>query len=92
MEECKGQPEQIPLQQGCPSLYFNGFSVALGVGDVIISLQQNGAPLMNLNASYTVAKTLAAALNDTIAILETRTGSNIMTTQDIAKNLSIESS
>lgn len=66
-----------------PKLYFNGFTVAIGSGDIVLMLQRNGEPLAVLNASYTVAKTLGAKLGGSIAVLESSTGNNIMTVDDI---------
>lgn len=69
-------------------LYFNGFTVAIGTGDVVIALQLNGKPIQVLNTSYTVAKTLAEGLSKIIGELEQKTGSTIMTIQTIAKAMS----
>ncbi|MCK7581735.1 MAG: hypothetical protein MZV65_43025 [Chromatiales bacterium] len=67
---------------------FNGFAVAIGNGDVVISLQLNGKPSMLLNSSYTVAKTLGESLLSVISDLEEKTGSKIMTTHVIADAMS----
>lgn len=68
-----------------PRIYFNGFSTALGSADVLIVLNQQGKPVAILNASYTVAKTLAAKLGAVIATLEEISGNTIMTTDEIAR-------
>ena len=64
-------------------IYFNGFTNTIGLGDILITLEQNGSPVGVLNTSYTVAKTLAIKLADLIGQLEAATGNKIMTTEDI---------
>lgn len=71
----------------CESIYFNGFSLAIGTGDVMIALQKNGKHHLTLNTSYTVAKTLLNALEESIAQLEEKTGNKIMTVNEIAQKL-----
>ena len=61
-------------------IYFNGFTNTIGLGDILITLEQNGSPVGVLNTSYTVAKTLAIKLADLIGQLEAATGNKIMTT------------
>jgi len=78
--------EQL-LSSDCSSAYFNGFSLAIGVGDVLIALQHNGNPHIVLNTSYTVAKTLAKALTEAIEQLEEKTGNIIMTVDQIQNSL-----
>ncbi len=72
-----------PIPINCDSVYFNGYSLAVGAGDVVIALQLNGQPRLVLNTSYTVAKTLAEGLANSISQLEGMTGTTIMTTQDV---------
>lgn len=72
-----------PIPISCESVYFNGYSLAVGAGDVVIALQLNGRPRLVLNTSYTVAKTLAEGLASSISQLEGMTGTTIMTTQDV---------
>jgi hypothetical protein len=66
-------------------LYINGFSIGLGVGDVFVIMERNGSPSAILNMSYTVAKTLAAALGNTIAQLEEKSGREMLTTNDLER-------
>lgn len=66
-----------------PNIYFNGFTNTIGLGDIVISIERNGKPVAVLNASYTVAKTLALKLNGLIQNLENTTGNKIMTTDDV---------
>ena len=66
-----------------PRLYFNGFSITLSTGDILIVLKRNDIPIAVLNASYTVAKTLVQKIDGVIGKLEDVTGNIIMTTNDI---------
>lgn len=66
------------------TLYFNGFVVAVGMGDVIITLTRNGQPAVTLNASYSVAKTFAASLGGTIQKFEAACDHEIMTVTKIS--------
>ncbi len=69
--------------QESPHLYANGFMIALGEGDVLLLLQRNGQVVANLNVSFTVAKTLAKVLNETVSQWEKSTGSTILTTHQV---------
>lgn len=71
-----------------PHIHFNGFVNSIGTGDVIIVLESNNRPIAILNASYTVAKTLALKLGGLIHHLEEKSNNTIMTTDDITKVLS----
>ncbi len=75
-----------------PKLYANGFSSALGMGDVTILLQQGPKTVAVLNLSYTVAKTLSIKLGGLIKSLEDGTGNTIMTTDQVETLLSDTSS
>lgn len=83
------EPENtsILIPDNAESLYFNGFSLAVGTGDVVISLLKNGKQSLVLNTSYTVAKTLSEALTGAISELEGKTNNKIMTVHDVAKCL-----
>ncbi len=70
-----------------PQIYANGFSNALGTGDIVVVLQRNGLPSAVLNLSFTAAKTLSQKLNELVANLESVTGNTIMTTEDINASL-----
>lgn len=83
----KDKEFQEIIESGCDSVYFNGFALAIGPGDVMIALQKNGKPCVVLNTSYTVAKSLQAALDETIKHLESKTGNTIMTTDETVKKL-----
>ncbi len=83
-------PEANLLPDHCPSIYFNGFAMALGAADVIITLQLNGKPTVTLNASYTVAKTLAAGLAKTVDDLERATHTTILTTHQVVEALNAD--
>ena len=67
------------------SIYFNGFAVAIALGDVAIPLYRNGTHFATLNASYSIAKSLAKDLSELIVKLEKSTGNYIMTVEEIHK-------
>lgn len=67
-----------------PHLYANGFINAMGNGDTVLILQQNGKPIATLNLSFTLTKTLAQKLEQIIGDLEKDTKNIIMTTDDIS--------
>ncbi len=64
-----------------PKIYSNGFLNAVGQGDTLTLLLQNGKPVAVLNLSYTVAKTLALKLGQVIKNIEADTGTTILTTE-----------
>lgn len=66
-----------------PKIYANGFSLSAGTGDVVIVLKKNNQPTAILNLSFTIAKTLASKLGNTINVVEKITGNSIMTTDQI---------
>jgi hypothetical protein len=70
-----------------PEIHFNGFVNGVGPGDVVILLLRHGRPVAKLAASYTVVKTLAELLAQSIVNLEHSTGNTIMTSQAIEKAL-----
>jgi hypothetical protein len=69
-------------------VYFNGFSSSIGTGDILLTLYRNGEPVKVVNASFTVAKTLAQKLQQAIDIVEKKTGREIMITDFIQSKLS----
>ena len=71
-----------------PNINFNGFVNTMGIGDILMVLENNGKPVATLNGSYTVIKTFANSLNELIANLESKSEKEIMTTQDIEKYMS----
>lgn len=86
MEKFQEQIEQA-ISSDCPKIYFNSFSMAVGPGDVIIALQLHGKPVVVLNTSYTIAKTLGKAINGSIEDLEKKTGNNIMTSLEVIRSV-----
>ena len=81
---------EFPFPNSCQTTYFNGFSMMVGTGDVVIALQLNGRPTHVLNTSYTVAKTLAVSLTRAIDELERKTKTTIMTTKDVENAITTE--
>jgi hypothetical protein len=78
---------QVAVQSDIDKLYFNGFALGLSQGDVNIVLIRSGINVAVLNCSYTVAKTLAQKLAGVVQTLENKTGTSILTTEQIAKAL-----
>jgi len=90
-EAIKKLEEELSKALGDPEIqkiYANGFTNAMGIGDITILLKNSGKPIAVLNLSYTVAKTLAIKLGGLISQLEDSTHNTIMTTDDIKKSLS----
>ena len=75
--------EQMVILEADKSLYFNGFGIAVGLGDIPITISRNGIPVLTLNCSYSVAKTLAVALSECIANFEKAAKHDIMTVQQV---------
>jgi hypothetical protein len=67
--------------------YFNGFQLGLSNADVNAILLLDNQPVLKLNMSYTVAKTLLVRLQEVVGILEKSTGREIMTTDDAGRGL-----
>jgi hypothetical protein len=71
-----------------PKYYVNGFANSLSSSDIIVVLETNGLPTAVLNMSYTVAKTLSQKLGVLVANLETLTGREMLTTDEIGTAIS----
>lgn len=70
-----------------PKFYCNGFINGIGHGDVTVVFQRNQNQECVINMSYTIAKTLASKILNSIVELEKATGNAIMTTDEIDKAL-----
>jgi len=70
-------------------IYANGFSLALGLGDITLLLKNGPTSVGVVNLSYTIAKTLSLKLQDAIGKLEDKSGNSIMTTDDIKLFLAV---
>jgi hypothetical protein len=68
-----------------PNFYFNGFSAQVGNSDVLIVLQNNQRAVAILNASFTTSKTLVQKLNGLIGVIESASGVDILTTDELTK-------
>ncbi len=75
------------LESDIPRIYFNGFVSAFSAGDIMCVLERNGQQVGIMNMSYTVAKTLSAALSQLVGVLEDTSKQSIMTTQEVGKLL-----
>src|SRR5947199_10023559 len=80
--------DKPPFAESELQLYFNGFALAVSAGDVAITLFRQGKPIATLNASFTVAKTLASALAQGIQSLEKETKHTIMTIPEVHQSIS----
>jgi hypothetical protein len=60
-------------------IYFNGFVVSMTPTDAVILLQRNNKPILSLNLSHTLAKTLATQLLGVIQSFEKETKLDIPT-------------
>lgn len=65
-----------------PRIYLNGFQVGLTSADVIIAGESNSEPAVMINMSFTLAKTLAKALTNTIATMEEKVDRSMLTTHE----------
>ena len=82
------QTVQAVPPQG-PSIYCNGFELALSAGDIAITIAQNNRKVAVLNLSFTTAKTLASNLTTAIKHLEEKSGREIMDYEAVAKSLNL---
>lgn len=66
-----------------PTVYFNGFTNSLTSSDVLTVLELNGQPVMKLNMSYTIAKSLAVKLGLMVSRFEQDIKRDILTADDV---------
>ena len=83
VDDFNAQMAQAINDDTLPEIHFNGFIITIAQGDVLILLKRHGKNITKLNASYTVAKTLAVKLAGLITNLEQRTGNTVMTNDEI---------
>ena len=69
------------------NIYFNGFQLGLTNSDIHALLLRDGQPVVDLNMSFTTAKTLQVLLSETMKKLETVTNRDIMTTREVEAGL-----
>ena len=74
-------------QANVPAMYANGFNLAIGAADVVVTLLLNNRIVSELHLSYTLAKTLAKSIGDGVEQLEKLTGHDIMTTNEVAEKI-----
>lgn len=67
------------------AIYFNGFQMGMSNADVFIRLKLDGDDIIELKASYTTAKTLAAGVADIVGRLEKLTEHTFMTQKEVAE-------
>lgn len=73
--------------ESVPRFYFNGFVFGTGQADIVAVIERNNAPVAVINMSYTVAKTFALKLGQTIAAFEESTGREMLTTDEVQAKL-----
>lgn len=80
-------PLKQDAAQETPKLYFNSFGIAVGTSDFSMTLMLDNRPLMELKASYTVGKTLAAKLQWAVDEFEKATAYKLLTTEEVKEKL-----
>lgn len=70
-----------------PKLYINGFVNSLSTGDVVIVGKCNEEPVVVINLSYTIAKSLAEKLSGVVSMLEQKTGRDMLTADVVKASL-----
>ena len=78
------------IQQGLTlpdekQIYANGFVVSMSPTDAIIVLQKNNKPVISINLSHTIAKTLAQQLAGIIGNFEKETDIKIATLTEVVE-------
>ena len=79
---------QAQLQAGLDlpperKIYFNGYTIATSLTDIVLVLLLNNQPIATLNTSLTIAKTLSKALDALIKDHETRTGQKVQSLDEV---------
>jgi hypothetical protein len=87
MAEPDTTPDENLTARPVPASYFNGFLLNLSNADVGLLTLLDNQPVLKVNMSYTVAKTLMLRLQEAIETLEKSTGRKIMTTDDAGEGL-----
>ncbi len=76
------------LATALPRIYVNGFIIVQSLSDILVVSQTNGAASSILNMSFTTAKSFLSDLKRVVEHLESTTGHDIMTMNDIASRQS----
>jgi hypothetical protein len=85
----ENQPQQkvvhppIVQQISIPNHYFNGIEIGTSLSDMNALLILDGQPQARLSMSYTMAKTVAEALNLAVDEFEKATDHQIMTMSEV---------
>lgn len=82
-------PEQKALEAftAVPAIYFNGFQIGLSNADASLIGLLDNQPVIKLNMSYTIAKTLVVKLGHMMETFEKSVGREIMTTDDAGSGI-----
>ncbi|MBL7648953.1 MAG: hypothetical protein JNK74_22480 [Candidatus Hydrogenedentes bacterium] len=70
-----------------PKLYINGFVNSLSTGDIVVVGKCNEEPVVVINLSYTIAKSLAEKLSEVVSLLEKKTGREMLTADVVKASL-----
>jgi hypothetical protein len=68
-------------------IYINGFQIVLSNADTALVGLLDNQPVVKLNMSYTVAKSLVVKLGQMMATFEKAVGREIMTTDDAGSGI-----
>ncbi len=79
------QRTQAGLTAPIPHYYCNGFTTSLTNSDIFVLLEQNGIALATVNLSFTTAKTMSTKLGALVASLESTSGRQILTSDELGK-------
>jgi hypothetical protein len=79
------QRTQAGLTAPIPHYYCNGFTNSLTNSDIVMLLEQNGIALATINLSFTTAKTISTKLGALVASLESISGRQILTSDELVK-------
>ncbi len=73
-----------------PKIYMNGFSFAQSASDMFLAMNQGPKTVGVVYMSFTTAKTLAIALQETVAKFERTTGQPLLTMAEVQEKTSRE--
>jgi len=81
------EEETRPAQVQVPTIYGNGFVLALSNADVGLVVTLDNLPQMKFAMSFTTAKSLLQKLSDMMDNLERVTNHTIMTSDEVAEGI-----
>jgi hypothetical protein len=78
-------PAQFTLPQPIANIYANGFTLGFTNADTQLVLLFSGRPILVVNFSYTLAKSISEKLGKLVNDWEKKTGHDLQTTESIDK-------